>query len=287
MLDVTASPYQVHDLAHQLMEAGILEYPPGSYGQIAATGAEQGVDKPLSFTDDAGNLTKHDLFLVSPTFQRSRNPAEASLKDQVTPADQRATGSWQVGPHRRGWTNQGELSHLEDYGLTGKGMAVLNEVGRRTTVGAFAVDVNNRESAVQLAPGLAYRRFSQQHLAAAGVPNPVDVVDALYEECLPTDEEYREEAEKFRDAYHETMERAAYLRVIEHIEHDDPDRYKELYAKGRTGEARVLAGGEAYLREKARIPPFSPSNMREYFGRFVDVPEHVHEKVYLRAKAFT
>ncbi|MDD9962937.1 MAG: hypothetical protein OXU70_12690 [Gammaproteobacteria bacterium] len=283
MMDVTASPYQVHDLVHQLMEAGILKYTQGSYGQIAATGAEKDADKPLSFTDDAGNVTKHDLFLVSPTFQRSRNPAEASLKDQVDSAGERAKGSWQVGPHRRVWTNRKELSHLEDNGLTGKGMAVLNEAGRRTTIGAFAVDVNNRESAVQLAPGLAYRRFSQQHLAAAGERNPAEVVDALYEECLPTDVEYREEAEKFRDVYHETMERAAFLKVIEGVENDDPNHYEELYAKGRTAEGRELAGGAAYLREKARIPPFSPANMREYFGRFVDAPEHIHQRVYMRA----
>ncbi|MDE0283228.1 MAG: hypothetical protein OXN26_01575 [Gammaproteobacteria bacterium] len=252
MQDITASPFRVHEMMHMLMEAGIAKYTPGSYAGITTTSGED--HKALSFTDNQGKKTEHDFFLVSPTFQRQKDPVAASLEGQVDSIHPAHPSYGKVGMHRMLQTS-GEPAHLEAHDLSGKGIRVSGQ----STLGIFATDVNNKESAVQIAPGLAYRRFAQEAMAAAGFKNPVEEIDNLYEKHLPSNEAYQGEADKFQDHYHVGMRVAKYLEIIER-KAKTPDEYQKLYEAGRTEEGRKLHGGEEYMEILKKIPAYSPSS---------------------------
>ncbi len=289
MQDIIASPFRVHEMMHMLKEAGIVGYTTGSYSDIEAKPNDS--QKALLFTDKQGKATGHDLFLVSPTFQRAADPVVQSLAGKVDPVHSEAPDYGKVGSHRM-LQKDGAPVHIEDYGLTGRGVRV-----GRSTLGMFAQDVSNRESAVTIASGLAYRRFAQAAMAAAGYDNPVAVVDELYDKQLPLEIEYAEEAQKFEPRYYEGMRIARYLEIIEDEAGDDPHKYLDLYNKGRTEEGRLEAGGARYsdaikpiMAEqdqppgaKKGIPEYEPGSKDDYFKRYVDTPDAVHEMVYTKA----
>lgn len=295
MQDITASPFRVHEMMLMLMDAGIAKYTPGSYRKITAGEAQQ---RPLSFTDSDGAKTEHDLFLVSPTFQRGENPAVASLRGQVDPVHASRPNYGRVGPHRM-LQKDGASTHVEDYGLGGKGVRVDNS----SVLGLFANDVNNRESATQIAPGLAFRRFAQEALAIAGHPDPVGEVERLYEDLSSgakdvdeAEKGYQDEVEKFREHYQSAMEKAAYLKIIgeamnnpEYLKHNgmNPEEpavnYNKLFEAGRTREGREKYGGEKYTEAVKQIPEYRPASRQDYFTRFVDSPDFIHEAVYTKA----
>ena len=297
--DIIASPFRVHEMMHMLQEAGIVKYSPGSYKDIKVNPntAEDKNAKPLLYTSGSGDdktTTPHDLFLVSPTFQRDKDPLVKSLTGEVDRLDPNVAPEYgMVGPHRM-YQRQGMPIHLEEYGLAGKGAWVTDGSSK---LGIFAEDLSNRESAVTLAPGLAYRRFAQAAMDTAGYENPVAEVDELYEKQLPSEAEYTKEAQKFESYYYEGMRVAKYLQIIETEAGDDPEKYLELYNAGRTEEGRLKHGGTAYqeaiqqipasqeqsVGEQRGIPEYRPASKDAYFKRYVDVPDMVHEMVYTKA----
>ena len=299
MQDIIASPFRVHEMMHMLQEAGIVKYSPGTYKDIKINSgaAEDKNAKPLLFTSGSGDdktTTSHDLFLVSPTFQRDKDPLVESLKGKVDRLDPRvAPGYGMIGPHRM-YQRQGMPIHLEEYGLAGQGAWVTDGSSK---LGIFAQDVSNRESAVTLAPGLTYRRFAQAAVDAAGYKNPVAEVDELYDKQLPSEAEYAEEVQKFGPHYYEGMRVAKYLQIIETEAGDDPEKYLELYDAGRTEQGRRDHGGTAYeeaiklipagqeqsVGEQRGIPEYQPGSKDAYFKRYVDVPDMIHEMVYIKA----
>ena len=275
MADITSSPFRVHDMMHILMVAGIAKYTAGSYSNIKA----QNQGKALSFTDTLGKTSEHDVFIVSSTFQRDQNPAVTSLQGQVKSIHLDLPSYGEVAKHRRLIHASGIPSHVEDYGLGGKG----GWLSRKSIVGIFAVDTNNKESATQIAPGLAYRRFAQEHLAAAGFEDPVSTVEELYEELLPTDASYQDEVASFQKHYQDAMEIAAYLRNIKIQAGEDAVEYKRLYEMGKTPEGREKGGKSQYLIAQSLIPKYKYASREDYFKRFVDSPEHIHHMVYMKA----
>lgn len=279
--DVTASPAIIHALIPELIEAGIAKYTPGNYANIQLN--DSGSGRPLSFADHNGNRTEHDFFLVSPVFSLNANAAEASLAGQVEPVvpdDPAKSNVPRVGQNRMIRRKDGAPLSVESYGLAGKGVRHGD-----SWVGIFAYDVNNRESAVQVAPGLAYRRMAVQHLATAGRVDPVGDVEKLYEKHYGDDREYAKEVERFRGAFRSAMEKASFLRIAERIAGEDLFEFKRLYQAAEQGglDRMKELGGEAYARDLEQIRDFQPASRKRYFGRFVDAPEAVHELVYLQA----
>lgn len=118
---------------------------------------------------------------------------------------------------------------------------------------------------------------------AAGLANPEEVLNNLYEEFIPSDDAFERETKQFEDQYLEAMEKAAYLRIIEERAGDDADLYKQLFELGRTREGRVASGGQQYAEEVASIPAFNPPSKADYYARFDDLPDHVHKSVYMKA----
>lgn len=95
----------------------------------------------------------------------------------------------------------------------------------------------------------------------------------------------------------EGMRIARYLEIIEDKAGDNPDKYLELYNKGRTEEGRLENGGTKYKEAigliktgqdqpagvKKGIPVYEPQSREAYFKRYVDTPDAVHEMVYTKA----
>ena len=275
MLDIASSPVLIHALAPELIEAGIARYTPGSYSGLSVD--ESG--KRLSFVDGKGQLTKHDFFLVSPHFDREENPAEKSLAGKVHALDPASPSAARFGGNRMVLRDDGVPLNVESYGL-GLGGHQRDE---HSTVGFYAIDLFHKASIRSLGVDVAYRRLAEQHLAAAGRLDPVGDVEAMYrEEFAGLDSAYRVEVEKFRHNYQEAMQKAAFVRIAERMSGNAAE-FRRLYEMAGDPERRKELGGEAYLRAVREIPAFSPPGADDYFGRFVDFPPYVHQRVYERA----
>jgi len=227
MTDVTSSPMIVHATVPMLFEAGIATYMSGSYDGFKA----DGVERPLSFTAHDGAKAAFDAFIVSPTFNRGEEPAIASLTGQVKAADPRIPDIGEVTMNRRILAKNGQATHLEDYSLNGKGAPVP---GSRSRSYVFSTDVNNRESATDVAPGLAYRRMAQEHLAAAGFKDPVEKVESLYQKHFPSDEAYAAEVARFAPHFDAAIIKAEFLKAAELAAHDDAKAFKDLVHTARS-----------------------------------------------------
>ena len=132
-------------------------------------------------------------------------------------------------------------------------------------------------------PGYIYREFAEEHLAVAGFMDPVSVVNQIYQDHLPSEEQYNHEIEQFRSHYRSVMEKAVYLGIIEELAGDDAVRYKALYEQGRTPEGRLANGGDVYKEAIAQIPEYKPGTKEDFLFRFDDFPEQIHEAVYKKA----
>ena len=280
---LTASPYRVQALFHKLFESGIATYQEGDYNDITASPD----GSKLIFRGE-----EFDAFVVSPTFGRNLDPVIKSLNDQVMPipesrgleAGYGVAHLPKMAHHRLIYTRSGVLSHLEDQSLNTQG--IRNPVGG-SVVAMRGLDVNNRDSAYEDAPMLAVRRFAIEHLAAAGIEDPVAVVESLYNALSPTEEQYQSEVEQFSVPYYEAKEKAAYLEVIQDKYGRNPESYMQ-YTKPEyvmSFEARKTQGGQPYRERKAVIPDYQPASRGDYHERFIDSPMHIHEMVYKKALA--
>ena len=278
---LTASPYRVQSLFHKLFESGIATYQEGDYNNIMAS-------------SDGSKLIlggeEFDAFVVAPIFGRNICPVIKSLNDQVMPipesqgleAGQGVAHLPKMAHHRLVITRGGALSHLEEQSVNTLGLR--NPAGG-SHVAMRALDVNNRDSAYEDAPMLAVRRFAIEHLAAAGIEDPVAVVESLYSALLPTKEQYRSEVEQFSVHYYEAKEKAVYLKAIQNKHSRNPEAYLRYtqpeYVK--SSEARITHGGQPYNEKRDLIPEYLPASREDYLERFIDSPMHTHEMVYKKA----
>ena len=277
--DVTASPAIIQSLAKELIDAGIAEYTTGSYANVKV--AEDGSEHPLDFKDKKGVDRKFDFFVVSPTFKLTANAAERSLAEQVEPLDPEVPHIGRTDGSRFLRDGKGFTSSVENYGNASKGTRRKDG----TSAGIYGYDVNNRESAVQVAQNLPYRRVAEAGLSAAGFVDPVGYVQRMYRDMIPDEKAYKEEVKKFQEHFETVMYKAALMRKAAREAGDDPVRLKEeyeRYAKLNATEMKKL-GRAAFAEEGKDVPEFAPAGRDDYFRRFVDAPEHIHEKVYKQA----
>lgn len=275
MQDIQGSPTTIQALAQELIDAGIASYTVGSYDGIRVDKS----GKRLVFIDGKGERTEHDFFLVSPVFNREANPVERSLAGKVDPIDARIPSAGRMGANRMLLRPDGAPLSVESYGLGASGV----RPDEKSVLGLYAHDIAHKASGAQVATGLACRRLAEQHLAAAGRLDPVGDVEAIYQALLAGMEtDYNVEVEKFRGAFDEGMQKAAFLRVAARMA-TGPAEYRELYQAADDPQRRAELGGEAYRQEVQQIPAFNPPSCREYFGRFVDFTDRIHQQVYEKA----
>ena len=280
--DVTSSPAIIQSLAKELIDAGIAVYTPGSYRNIKV--APEGSEHPLVFTDKQGKTYNQDFFVVSPTFKLTANKAETSLAGQVTPLDPvEAPHIARTSGSRKLLDKEGVPTSIENFGIASKGIRLRNG----STIGMYAYDVNNRESAVQVVQGLRYRRAAEAIQASVGRGDPIGTVERMYRDALPEERAYRAEAEGFRADFESAMYKAALMRKIEKDAGEDPAEFRRLYkrylevAGTKAGIAQL---GRAAMEEMGeKMPEYAPPGRDDYFDRFVDAPDHIHQEVFMRA----
>jgi hypothetical protein len=300
MQDVTSSPMHVQDTVPQLMAAGIANYQAASYGNFKADGAA----KPLSLTAHDGRRTEFDAFIVSSTFNLGAEPVLRSVGTQAKPAHPAVPHHPEVTSHRRIVDKDNQATAVEDFSLHGKGAKVP---GTGNTSNAFAFDVNNRESAVHVAPALALRRMAHEHLRAAGFDNPAQLVDELYKKHLTSDDEHNHEAAGFAKHFDAGMVKAESLKAAAVAAGDDAQAFKRVAEAARAGsvvkthasliDARLgldpVLNANEFKNSKsasssladglAARPQFEPASNADYQKRFVDMPVQMHEQVYASA----
>ena len=285
---VTASPVEIHSMFHLLFQAGIAKFVPASYSDIS-------VDASGRYLSVGGE--KYDALVVSPVFDRNTNPAVKSLAGQIRPMHPSAAGYGAVGKFRQFISPSGKPLPVEDNGLGGAGFQIREGDGKGSTVGAFAVDINNRASAASTAASYATRRMALAHLKAGGVSSPTTTLSAIYESQKPEEVAYDEEVKRFEKYFDEIYEMGAYLRAIEKVGRNDSNMYVKLYDRGTTIEGRkdvvkVMSvstssierkAAEMYTIEMMGRPSFNPPKRDEYLERFVDTTAEEDKAAYAEA----
>ncbi|TWC67347.1 hypothetical protein [Herbaspirillum sp. SJZ099] len=316
--DITASPFRVHYFAVMLQQAGIVKYEPGSYNDFKAKPG----DNQLEFKGrEMDAPAKFDAFVVSPTFDRKAEPALTSLAGQVKSVHKDVADLPELTGNRLMLrpdsvnSQEGRLP-IQDFGYNGAG-AMLG----RNKVGLVSYDVNNRDSAYDVSPGLTLRRMAQEHLFAAGLTGAFNVVEGMYDEEAEIDADaFRAEVSKFADAFESGQKKTAFVKSVEKAVKEDPAALKKgdtfaglahLFATSKLGvdaaavvakhmandpdkfgvadDERMrafVAAGVEYDGKKGSLPKFNPASQEKLFARFVDYPLHIHQAVYARAKAF-
>jgi hypothetical protein len=120
-------------------------------------------------------------------------------------------------------------------------------------VNIFAIDLNNRESATDVAPRAVWGFWSQAHLTAAQVPDAGAVVQSLYAAQRPSEEAYQEEVATFKDEFDRVMQRACFAKAAQLAAGDDPVEFKRLMESTRSDNLQDMrAALELRVRQEAR-----------------------------------
>lgn len=303
MNDVTASPLFAHASVPLLFEAGIASHVCATYADLHENPDPQ-AQRPLVLEKD-GERHEFDAFIVSPVFDAKADPITESLQGQVKSAVDEVPGAFEVTANRQLVGPDGQPLPVVDNSLRGAGV-IDPKTGAR--LNAYAGDgTNNRETGVDVALRMAYRQLAQLHLSAAGFEDPVRQVEQLYDECIPSEEEFNAETASFEAHYRAAMEMAAFVSAADKAALGNKDEFARLMEVARSGtvddmkaaleskvsEARRLLQPlslKAYVQASAqfnealdKIPPYKPASRKDYFQRFVDLPLHVHERVVARA----
>jgi hypothetical protein len=222
MAHVTSSPVDVQQQWYQMFSSGVAVHLQADYTQIKHTpnGA-----KPLQLVTADGEVFAFDAFITSPTFNPEAEPSIMSLAGQVRPIHPDIPYIAELSLNRRAQTTEGTPSNFEDYGLGGKGAYVP---GSKNLAHAQAWDTNNRESAVQVAEGLAYRRFAIEVLAAAGVEDPVERVNSKYAKYLPSETDFATEVRGLDRDHSSVQVKGAFARAVKAAVPDAPRQYSTL-----------------------------------------------------------
>ncbi|MBP0597285.1 hypothetical protein J8I26_04165 [Herbaspirillum sp. LeCh32-8] len=316
--DITASPFRVHYFAVMLAEAGILKYQQGSYNAFKA---EPG-DSQISFQGkQMKEPAKFDAFVVSPTFDRKAEKVLDSLSGKVESIhpdhpDLPALSGNRLMTSTKEYEDGKVLLPIQDLSLNGLGVAL----GNRSKVGLVAYDVNNRDSAYDVSPGMTLRRMAQEHLYAVGLSGAAfEEVEKLYAKHSAVDRKtFDAEVAQFSDAFDSSQHKAAFANAVDKAIREDAtvlnkgdtfgvlanlfassklgaqaagvvakhmDANRELF--GVDGDDRmrtfVTAGVDYAAQKPAKFNPASPEKL---FARSIDYPLHVHQAVYKDALAF-
>lgn len=314
---VTASPALVQEAAYLLEEAGIAKQVISDYSNLEVS--PYGSARPLRLASAPPGTADFDAFLVPPTQRRNAEPAVASLADQVQPVHPSLPDLGKVTTNRRIVAKNGEPSHVEDFSLNGKG----ERIGGRSTVGIFATDLNNRESATDVMYAIAARDAAIAVLTQAGFEDPTGTLDVLYEAHKPTPDAFDAEVKQFAPDFRQLQIQAALVRSADQAARGDPKVFSQVINQGQVlgrahNEITVRARGamlEPLLQAKfdkirgvapdnngattkasglqepsaafadaiSQLEPFSPTDLDEFLSRFVDLPADVHEAVYQTA----
>lgn len=288
MKHVASSPVEMHSMLHLLLESGIAKYESASYGDIRLRESGNGLHL---------HGKSQDVFIVSPVFDRDEDKVVLSLAEQVQPFERMNPKFGKVGKFRRPINKCDQYVPVEDFGLSGKGFDVQTTSGDYSRAGSFAVDTNNRSSAVSVASSLTMRRMALAHLNAAGVPNAQQVLDAIYENLKPSYEAYEKEVSKFQEFFCEAFEMYAYVEAISLISGDNAQTFRSMYDKGLsnvdrqqqmkkllfTNNKNENEGANMYFAQLKEIPAFRPPSRDEYFARFVDTTEEENVHLYTQA----
>lgn len=289
MKHITSSPVEMHSMIYLLMDAGIAQYETASYDDIKEGEMKDGLQL---------HGEPYDLFIVSPVFDSSKDKAAVSLAGQVKPMNEGFPRFGKVGKFRRFVDEENHFVPVEDFGLGGKGFKVKPIHGTRSGTGSYAVDTNNRSSAVSVASSVTMRRIALAHLNAAGVANSQAVLDEIYNSAKPSQQEYGKEVRKFEEYFSEALEMCAYIEAITLVSGDNVQTFRTLYDTGLSAdgrkrqmetfkalsEERHQLGGNMYFEAVRAIPNFKPPTKDEYLDRFVDTTEE--EDVYMYNEAF-
>jgi hypothetical protein len=287
-MDVSGSPPAMHSLVAKLSEAGVVNFVTADYADI----------EPAPSNDALRlNSDRFDAFLVSPVFNRDAEDTAQAFAGQVLPAHPDLGMHAIVGKNRAVVSKGGELSNVEDYGLSGCGTKIQHKDGSRSHLNAYAVDINAISSALATMPSVAMRMAAAAHLTAAGVENPWGKLHQFVDECKPSIEDYDAEVAKFAPIFKEAHELALFYGLIEQSSNGNPavfakgydasgtkeSRDELIHELGRSKCTRTLEAKRQYDNAILSIPTFIPPSRDDYFARFVDTTEKEDIAIYERA----
>lgn len=284
---VASSPVEIQSMFHLLIDAGIANYQRAEYQNV-------------QYDQSTGRLKLHDenydLFIVSPTYESSEDRVGSLISKQMKPYIEANTSFGKVGKFRRFEDKNGERVPIEMNGIGGLGYT-FNKNNVHSRIGSFAIDLNDRSSATNVASSFTLRRMAVAHMKAAGIEDAEQKLDVLYEMGKPTETAFNEEVSKFEPYYQEAHEMRAYMKAIEAVCGEDGNLFCELFDDGLTKEARSKkmmelmnssveverAGAKKYFEMVKNIPEFTKPTKKAFYERGVDTTDYEDANLYKEA----
>jgi len=284
-----ASPVEIHHIAAELAEAGVLRHVVGRSEDFEWSEADQ---KHIlgEYRFDGLLAPRRLCFKLDPGV----NSMLPQLKEQF--------GVPEYAKGRLLQRKDGRVIHWIDASANTSGKEVDDKKGKKSVVSRLVADTATRAGGQELAPLNAAWIVSLCELIAKGVEKPAEELLAYHQATLPPDEEYNAEVAKFEGDWYEIREQICYLSLIRDI-NCTPEEYQKLYRmsftrEGRKDAVRSLAetagvgqmAVQVYYSQLAEIEPYKPMTKDDYDACFLDpwkeqayaVADEVYARCHLR-----
>ena len=228
------------------------------------------------FEDIRLSETGHQVHLGRRTFDALIAPRSITANaDKVlhshTSIETLAPGQPMYGKGRHLIALNGSPIHAFDFGLGGQGVRVGN-----SKAGIYWNDTHSHDSAAQSMQSFALQTIIQCAALAHGFP-PIETVQDLFKQVLPSRKTFDNETVQFAPVWEEVQQKINYLESITESAGSNGELFRLYFSSINDSQQR-----EKFLRTSLRalprdcaakqkhIPPFSPVTRDEFERRFID-----------------
>ncbi len=267
------SPIASQQIVNLLSEAGVLNQACGKSDQLRMSDDGQFVE-----LDD---LQFHAI-LAPKVMTREADAILGSIMpfvQQVAPEQPEYTkGRFLVG-------RDGRALNVYESGMVGEGARVQNPDGTYSLVGMRWPDTHGYSNLMELVCQAPYLTLNFALLKSAGIKNPISHMQAHNRSNLADPQVFDAETAKFEGAFHEILQKIAFLNLCEVLAEEDGALYREFTDKAFTPQTRTefvknlkmeqlseakTKALEAYQHQTANPIKYQPVSMMEFTDRFVD-----------------
>ncbi|EIW79863.1 hypothetical protein CONPUDRAFT_155259 [Coniophora puteana RWD-64-598 SS2] len=295
ILSFSASPVAVQDLISQLFSLGVATHVVGECSDIEYDNEHQKI--ALNITLDGGGIKRRhfDAMFASKTITSHADILLQAIKSKAMEATELKGAEAKVKLFSEGvleyakgrflQTVDRTLIHATDAGLGGHG-----DDAKGYRVGMQWTDTHDLASSANWAATASRTLVLLSAMKADGMKagydsSPVQDLMKIYEDSLPTDKAFEEEAASFEQDWLELVKKKGFLDTCEHFA-KDADDYCDLAGNAFDHDSRqkclsrlaerhhshcILEGVYAYdLKRRNEAGVYNPVNKKQFFRRFVD-----------------
>ncbi len=282
------SPIGSQQIVNLLSESGVLNHASGKSEQLRMSDDGQFVE-----LDD---LQFHAILSPKAMVREANIILEPLMRyvRQVAPGQpEYAKGRLLVG-------HDGRPLNVYECGTIGQGARVQNTDGTVFCVGMRWPDTHGYANLIELVCQAPYLTLSFAILKSAGISNPIAHIQEHYRANLPYSKIFDAETAKFEGAFHEILQKIAFLNLCEVLAGDNGALYRKFTDEVFTYEDRAAfverlkmkklsqAGADAfdaYQHHTGNPVKYQPVSMNEFTDRFVDFTQEELDRILQKTMA--